>query len=158
MDREVNTSNTSGPVFDPRLFLRDEELERGIGLILAAERVLAMVAETARRKTGLSAAECRILLALRTQPGQEISALRARLGATTPTFARQLGRLDAAGYIAKTRGMMDARTRRLSLSTKGAAITEPIAAAMRDAMRRAYRDAGAEKVAGALAVLKAIEP
>ncbi len=158
MDSEVNSPGAGTPAFDPRLFLRDEELERGIGLILGAERALAAAAEPARETAGLSIAECRILLALRTYPGIEVSALRERLGATVPTFARQIGRLDAAGFIAKTRGMMDARTRRLSLSPEGQAVTDPIAEAMRDALRRAYRDAGAEKVAGARDVLAAILP
>lgn len=156
MDSEVNSSGAGAPAFDPRLFLRDEELERGIALVLGAERALAAAGETAREASGLSAAECRILLTLRTDPGIEVSTLRERLGATVPTFARQLGRLDTAGYIAKTRGMMDARTRRLSLSAEGLAVTDPIAGAMRDALRNAYREAGAEKVAGARDVLAAI--
>ena len=112
MTREVNTSSSTAQPLDPRLFLRDEELDRGAALFLAAERALSAAAEPAREAAGLSAVEVRILLSLRHRPGRDVASVRGDLGATVPTFARLLGALDKRGLIAKERGMMDGRQRR----------------------------------------------
>ena len=37
---DVNQMRANAPGFDPRLFLRDEELDYGIALVLAGERAL----------------------------------------------------------------------------------------------------------------------
>ncbi|HCE22053.1 MAG TPA: hypothetical protein DF282_05990, partial [Hyphomonas sp.] len=43
--------------FDPRLFLMDQELDRGVGLLLAGSAELMRAAEEARHKAGLSKPE-----------------------------------------------------------------------------------------------------
>lgn len=156
MTHEVNTNRIKARPFDPRLFLTDQELDRGVALILMGERALIMAAETARSEAGLSRAQMQILIAIRQQPAQSISALRQYLGATIPTFARQIAILDQRGLIERRAAGHDGRTRQLSLSDAGMALTTPIAIALRNSLREAWRKAGAENVAGARIVLEAL--
>ncbi|MEO0464918.1 MAG: MarR family transcriptional regulator [Pseudomonadota bacterium] len=141
---------------DTRLYLRDEELDRGVGLILAGERRLADVCETVRKDTGLSRSELQALLAIHYQPGLTVSDLRARLATTVPTCARLLAALDARGLVDREVGGEDRRQRQLRLSAEGLALCDPVAAALRKALSLAYRDAGPERVVGARALLEAL--
>jgi len=152
MSAQVNTSTS----FDPRLFLRDEELDRGVALILASERILSAAADAGRRTAALNRTELQAALAIRAIPGLSVSELRQRLGATTPTMARVLGKLDERGLIRRKKSGQDGRKRKLELSLAGTAIIEPIVVAMRNSLRSAYRRAGSEQVAGARAVLEAL--
>ena len=97
MTDEVNSPASNGhetPVAnDPRLYLRDEELERGVGLILAGERALSAAAEDARQAAGLSRSEMQALMAIRFQPGLSVSQLRTpcRNRSHDGTHRRNLG-------------------------------------------------------------------
>lgn len=141
---------------DGRLFLRDEELDSGAALILLAEKSLVAAADTAMSEAGLSRGEFDVLMNIRAQPGLAVSEIRARLGMTVPTFARLLGQLDQRNLIDKTRSGRDARARLLHLSADGKALAEPIAEALRRVLRPAFREAGAEQVAGARSLLEAL--
>lgn len=157
---EVNKSMPNARNINPglggRLFLRDEELDAGAGLILAAEKRLSAVADEAILAAGLSRGGFDILMGVRVQPGLTGRVMRERLAMTVPTFARLLGDLSKRGLIKKSRSGKDGRAQLLYLSEAGEAMAGPIAAAMRDALREAYRAAGAEHVGGARAVLEAI--
>ena len=85
-----------------------------------------------------------------------MSELRDRLGATVPTMARILGKLDERGLVRRKKSGQDGRKRKLELSLAGEAVINPIATAMRNALREAYRSAGSEQVAGAREVLEAL--
>lgn len=142
--------------FDARLFLVDQELDRGVGMMLAGERELAAVIETARKGAGLSKAEVQILIAIRYQPGLTVGDLRASLSMTTPTFARVIGELDKRGLIERDRAKSDRRKRRLNLSDAGTTLTTPIAILLRERLRKAYRVAGPDAIAGAVAFLEVL--
>ena len=152
MSSQVNTSSS----FDPRLFLRDEELDRGVALIMASERALSQAAEASRKAGALSKTELQALMAIRATPGLTVSELRGKLGATVPTLARILGKLDERGLVRRKKSGQDGRKRKLELSLAGEAVAEPVASAMRNALRAAYRSAGSDQVAGARAVLEAL--
>lgn len=141
---------------DVRLFLRDEELDRGVALLLAAEKALVAAGASAITKSGLNRGGIDLLLGIRARPGISVSDLRAQLDMTVPTFARILGQADKAGYIRKRRAGRDARTRALELTEVGHAAITPIADALREALRTAYREAGAEPVSGMRVVLEAL--
>ena len=68
--------------FDPRLFLTDQELDRGAGLLISGADELMRAAEKARKKAGLSKPELQILMAVRYRPDQTVSELRGSLGMT----------------------------------------------------------------------------
>ena len=141
---------------DGRLYLRDEELDAGAGLVLFAQKRLADAASEAIGTADLNRGEADLLLAIRADPGRTVTEMRRRLGMTVPTFARLLGQIDKQDLIEKARTGKDARTRLLYLSVKGKKLTEPVAEAMRHALRAAFRAAGAEHVAGMRAVLTAL--
>lgn len=139
-----------------RLYLRDEELDRGAGLILLGERALSAAAEAARKQSGMSRGEMQVLVAISQFPAQDVSRLRDRLAMTVPTCARLLGELDRRGLIERQPGGDDRRKRALRLSPNGEAMLEPVLASMRAALREAYKSAGPEAVAGARSLLEAM--
>ena len=141
---------------DRRLFLRDEELDHGVSLILAAQRQLKATANDVRRTAGLTQSELELLLAIRAWPGRTVGELRDTLFMTVPTFARLLGGLDERGLVRKNRGAIDGRQRQLNLSDAADVLLAPIVDVLRDRLRTAYRLAGAENVAGARAMLDAL--
>lgn len=156
MASEVNQKTGETARVDPRLFLREEELDNGIALLLASERIIAEITRKAKRQTGLNASSMRLLMTIRFEPGLTVSELRNLTGATTPTIARLLGELDKQNLIVKTQGGRDARRRRLTISPEGELLMRPLVEQLRTALREAYRDAGATAVAGTRAVLEAL--
>ena len=145
-----------GAMVDSRLFLRDEELDHGVALILSAQRHLKAAVSQVRRQVGLSESELELLLAMRAKPGQTVGWLRGHLFMSVPTFARILGRLDKRDLIRKQRGVSDSRQRQLYLSDAGEKMITPIADVLRSQLREAYKMAGVESVAGARATLDAV--
>ena len=139
-----------------RLYLRDEELDRGAGLMLLGERALSAAAGAARKQAGLSRSEMQVLVAISQFPAQDVSRLRDRLAMTVPTCARLLGELDKRGLIGRHPDGDDRRRRALTLSPQGEALISPVLMSMRAALREAYKSAGPEAVAGARLLLEAI--
>ncbi|MEQ8557253.1 MAG: MarR family transcriptional regulator [Henriciella sp.] len=156
MASEVNQKPGETGRVDPRLFLREEELDNGIALLLASERAIAAALRRNQDTTGLNMPALRLMITIRFKPGLTVSELRDETGATTPTLARLLGELDKRHLVHKKTGGRDARRRRLSLSEEGEALIAPVVADLRSAMREAYREAGASAVAGTRAVLEAL--
>ena len=156
MASEVNQKTGESDRVDPRLFLREEELDNGIALLLESERIIAAALRRNQEATGLNMPALRLLMTIRFKPGLTVSELRDELGATTPTLARLLGELDKRHLVYKKPGGRDARRRRLSLSDNGERLIAPLVTDLRSAMREAYREAGANAVAGTRAVLEAL--
>jgi DNA-binding MarR family transcriptional regulator len=153
----VNQIRANAPGFDPRLFLRDEELDYGIALLLAGERALMKAAGEISRDFDLPQLAARVLITIRFQPGQTVTELREQLHATTPTLARILGDLDQRGFIERRQSEHgDRRTRCLYLSHEGKRVTDPATLTMRNRLRSAYRAAGSGAVSGVRAVLEAL--
>jgi len=154
--RYVNQIRQNAPGFDPRLFLRDEELDYGILLLLAGERALAHAAGDLAGQQNIPPMAARLMLELRFQPGQTVQTLKRHLQMATPTLARLLGLLDRHGWIMRQPCPQDGRARTVHLTQAGLAITQPATLAMRQRLREAYRHAGPNAVAGARAVLEAL--
>jgi len=153
----VNQIRANAPGFDPRLFLKDEELDYGIALLLAGERALMKAAGEIARTFNLPPLAARVLVTIRFQPGQTVTQLCAQLDATTPTFARIIADLEKRGLIERRQSAQgDRRTRQLFLSHEGKRVTDPATIAMRDRLRQAYRAAGSGAVGGARSVLEAL--
>ncbi|MEL6257735.1 MAG: MarR family transcriptional regulator [Pseudomonadota bacterium] len=151
---QVNQPDTAPRPFDSRLFLREDELDRGIGLLLAAHRRLQEALNHV--DSNVSQSERSVLLAIYAAPGRSVSDLRTEMGASTPTFARLLGALDEKGLIERRKSINDGRARTLWLSDAGMSECAPFLRAARETLSAAYRDAGAEAVGGARLVLDAL--
>ena len=154
---DVNQIRANAPGFAPRLFLRDEELDYGIALLLAGERALMKASGEIARDFSLPSLAARVLITVRFQPGQSVNTLREQLDATTPTFARIIADLEKRGLLERRQSAQgDRRTRKLFLSHEGKRVTDPATIAMRDRLRQAYRTAGSGAVGGARSVLEAL--
>jgi len=153
----VNQIRANAPGFDPRLFLRDEELDYGIALLLAGERALMKAAGEISRTFDMPMLAARTLITMRFQPGETVNRLRTQLDATTPTFARIIADLEKQGLIERRQNDQgDRRMRLLFLSHEGKRVTDPAAIEMRNRLRHAYRAAGSGAVGGVRAVLEAL--
>ena len=62
---DVNQNRANTPGFDPRLFLRDEELDYGISLMLTAERVLMRQAGNLAQTHAMPPLAARVMIAIR---------------------------------------------------------------------------------------------
>ena len=153
----VNQIRANAPGFDPRLFLKDEELDYGIALLLAGERALLKAAGEISRSLEIPPLAARVLITIRFQPGQTVNHLREQLDATAPTFARIIADLEQRELIERRRAETgDRRTRQLYLKHQGKRLTDPATLAMRDRLRKAYGAAGPSAVGGARRVLEAL--
>ena len=153
----VNQIRANAPGFDPRLFLRDEELDYGIALLLASERALMKAAREIARDFEMPLLAAQTLLTIRFQPGHSINHLCEQLDTTTPTFARIIADLEKRGLVERRRNEAgDRRVRHLFLSHEGKRVTDPATLDMRDKLRKAYRSAGASAVGGVRSVLEAL--
>ena len=141
---------------EERLFLREAELETGVGLVFFAEKRMMQALQPFLAGQALNRPAFEVLVGIATMPGQTIRQMRARLDMTVPTFARIIGQLDRRGLIEKGKSAEDGRARTLTLSAEGKALIAPIMADLRDIMHAAYRRVGADQVVGAKAVLEAI--
>lgn len=144
------------PLSDPRRFLRDEELDVGITLILGAERRLVGIMTQMAKEVEVSPTDLRLLISIHGEPGLTVRGLRRRMVATVPTLARQLGDLAKRGLIDRRQEGDDKRERCVFLSDAGAARIEPVLDALRSALRDAYRSEGVEAVGGTRDVLSVI--
>lgn len=135
------------------LFLREEELRRGMEMLFYASRDLAVRTDTALAEQGLGRAHQRTLYFVGQHPGLIVSELLALLGITKQSLSRVLKKLVADGYIDQREGSADRRQRRLFLTDAGRALDERLTAMQRALFARAYRNAGAEAVEGFRKVL-----
>ena len=84
---------------DGRLFLTEENLDRGTLTLLAAARRVDLVLRQAAPDADLSQTELSILTEIARNPGLDVSELRRRLGGTTPTIARLLAGVEKKGWL-----------------------------------------------------------
>jgi DNA-binding MarR family transcriptional regulator len=149
MIRAVGMTTRTSP-----LFLRDEELDRALELLLVAERGLA--ARTRAQAGARPGPEIDLLWLVHRRPGASAAELGRLLGAAKQTTSRQLRALETAGLLAREADGADRRRRRLGLTERGAALVAAIGERRRQGLRRAFKSAGPEAVAGFQRVLDAL--
>ena len=158
------------PPADPRLILREEELDAALELLLLSEAALWSTADAAlegeaankaQSKTrkaggGLGRSHYRALFLLKRRPGLGVQEL-ARLTALSKQGAsRTLGDLEKLGLAERSSKGVDARRRPAMLTREGAAIEARISERLRAQVARAYRAGGLDSVAGARRILAAL--
>lgn len=156
----------SGPA-DPRLILRDEELDAGLELMMLAEAALwagvdaGLEAEAARESTAPRAAilgrsHWRAAFLLKRRPGLGVQELARLTSLSKQAASKVLGDLEARGLAEKVAGELDGRRRAARLTEAGAAFEDRIAERLRGQLARAYRTGGLDGVGGARAILGAL--
>jgi DNA-binding MarR family transcriptional regulator len=130
------------------LFLRDEELTRGIELLDAAYRSLIGEPDRELAEAGLGRNHRWVLYFVGHHPGITMVELVRRVHLSKQSLSRLLGELVERGLIARSRGARDGRLRLLELTATGRQLEEALNGRLRRRLARAYRAAGAEAVAG----------
>lgn len=137
----------------PAQFLRDEELRKGIELLYFAYRDLVSDPDEALAQYGFGRAHHRVIHFVGRRPGMPVADLLELLSITKQSLSRVLSSLVEEGYVRQDKGSRDRRQRLLYLTDKGRELERKLAALQRDRVIRAYKDAGADAVAGFWRVL-----
>lgn len=135
------------------LFLRDEELSRGIELLDVAHRALFAEHDQRLSGLGLSRNHQRVLHHIGRQPGITMARLLEVLHLSKQTVSRLLKDLAAKGMIVRHPDASDRRQQRLELTERGRELDQQLGGRLRRRLADAYRAAGAEAVAGYHTVL-----
>lgn len=136
-----------------QLFLREEELRRGIELLFFAYRDFTGEADALLSRLGLGRAHHRVIYFVGRHPNIPVSDLLQILGITKQSLSRVLSQLMTEGYITQKPGTRDRRQRLLELTAKGIDLEHQLTERQRNRIARAYREAGAEAVEGFRKVL-----
>lgn len=138
------------------LFLRDEELTRGIELLDAAYRSLIAEPDRQLARRGLGRNHRWLLHLIGRHPGITMVELLSRMQLSKQTLSRLLNELVANGLIERRASARDRRQRLLELTEAGRELEEVLNGRLRRRLARAYRGAGADAVAGHHQVLRGL--
>ena len=148
-------SSASSPSASP-LFLREEEIRRGIELLIFGHSALAQVMDPVLEAHALGRAHQRALYFIARQPEMTISTLLRLLGITKQSLGRVLDELIERGLVETMPGTRDRRQRLLRLTPSGEATERALFDAMRERCAAAYSAAGQGSVTGFWRVLESL--
>jgi DNA-binding MarR family transcriptional regulator len=143
---------------DPRLILREDELDAGLEMLLLAEASLWAAVDQGleAESLGLGRSHWRAAFLLRRRPGVGVQELAHLTSLSKQAASRILVDLEAKGLVEKTAGDLDGRRRSAALTARGQAFEAAISERLRSQIARAYRAAGLDGVAGARRILAAL--
>ncbi|MDP6787107.1 MAG: MarR family transcriptional regulator [Rhodospirillales bacterium] len=137
------------------LFLREEELRQAMELLFYAYRDFTAEPDAILAQYGFGRAHHRVIYFVGRNPDIAVSELLAILKITKQSLSRVLSHLMRDDFVVQKRGK-DRRRRLLSLTPKGADLERLLTERQSERIARAYREAGAEAVAGFRTVLRGI--
>ena len=140
------------------LFLREDEVRRGIEYLFFAHGALWRAIDARLAENGLGRAHYRALYFIARQPGLTITDLLTLLGITKQSLGRVVKELEAREMLTTRPGNRDRRQKELRLTEAGRALEKSVFALLRDAMSRAYTHAGQAAVTGFWQVSEALVP
>lgn len=135
------------------LYLREEELRRGIELLFYAYRDFTSDPDALLKQYKFGRAHHRVIHFIGRNPGMSVAELLAILKVTKQSLSRVLSQLVREDFVRQQKGTRDRRQRLLYLTDKGQALFDELSRPQRARVARAYREAGAEAVAGYRRVL-----
>ncbi len=143
---------------DPRLILRDEELDAGLELMMLAEAALwaGVDAGLEAEALGLGRSHWRAAFLLKRRPGVGVQELAHVTSLSKQAASRILSDLEAKGLAEKVSGELDGRRRAATLTEAGHAFEARIAERLRGQLARSYRVGGLDGVAGLRRILSAL--
>lgn len=136
------------------LYLTDDQLRQGIELMFFAYRAFTRDPDVILAERGLGRAHHRALHFIGARRDLSVAELLEILGVTKQSLNRVLRELLHTGLVGQRVGDTDRRQRLLFLTPAGAALEGELAEAQRTRVRRAFREAGADAVAGFREVLE----
>ncbi len=138
------------------LFLRDEDLREAIELLFFAYRDFTGEADAVLEGYGFGRAHHRIIYFVGANPGITVGELLAILKITKQSLSRVLSQLVDEGFVNQETDPDDRRRRRLYLTDKGRALETELTQRQSRHIAEAYRQAGADAVAGFRTVLRGL--
>ena len=135
------------------LFLRDKNLIAGIELLFYAYRDFTGDPDEALRSYSFGRAHHRVVHFVARNPGISVTELLAILKITKQSLSRVLSQLMDEGFVRQEKGAQDRRRRLLFLTSKGETLFEELVGLQRKRFAGAFREAGADAVAGYTKVL-----
>ncbi len=135
------------------LFLREEELRRGIELLFYAYRDFTAEPDAILARYKFGRAHHRVIYFVGRNPGITVGELLTILRITKQSLSRVLGHLVRTGFISPRHGTRDRRRRLLYLTDKGIELERQLTANQRARIARAFREAGGQAVEGYRKVL-----
>ncbi len=130
------------------LFLRDEELVRGLDLLACAMHDLQAGQATLLARHELGFNHQRLMHLVARRPGVTMAKLLTLVPLTKQSVSRLLKELTARGLLSQAPNRQDRRERLLTLTERGRRLEEELTSAQCRRIAAAYRAAGAEAVAG----------
>ena len=138
------------------LFLRDEDLREAIELLFFAYRDFTGEADAVLDAFDFGRAHHRIIYFVGANPGISVGELLAILKITKQSLSRVLSQLVDEAFITQETDANDRRRRRLYLTDKGASLERQLTDRQSRRVAAAFRDAGADAVAGFRTVMRGI--
>ena len=135
------------------LFLREDELRRGMELLFFAYRDFTAEPDRILARYKYGRAHHRVIHFVGQYPSITVSELLNILGITKQSLSRVLVQLVRDGLVVQRPGLRDRRQRLLELTESGHELERRLSEDQRARIARAYRDAGAEAVEGFRTVL-----
>jgi DNA-binding MarR family transcriptional regulator len=138
------------------LFLREDEVRRGIELLHFGHAALMGAVDDLLASHGLGQAHHRALYFIGRQNDQTVGTILALLGITKQSLGRVLQDLIDQGLVETRPGLRDRRQKLLRVTAKGRQIEAELFARMRERMSAAYAQAGQGPVTGFWRVLEGL--
>ena len=138
------------------LFLRDEDLREAIELLFFAYRDFTGEADAALDEYGFGRAHHRIIYFVGANAGISVGELLSILKITKQSLSRVLSQLVDESFIEQETDSGDRRRRRLYLTDKGRTLENDLTQRQSRLIAKAYRESGAEAVAGFRTVLRGL--
>ena len=151
---DAKTQNARAQQGEQLLFLTDEQIRRGVELMFFAYRAFTRDPDEILREQGYGRAHHRALHFIATRPDLTVAELLEILGVTKQSLNRVLRELIDRELVEQRIGERDRRQRLLRLTPAGEALERRLAEVQRARVRRAFREAGPEAVAGFRLVLE----
>ena len=140
------------------LYLREDEIRRGIELLYFGYQAMVRGADTILAREGFGRAHHRSLYFIARSPGLAVGDLLRLLAITKQSLGRVLNELQAKGLVEQAVGTQDRRQRLLRLTPSGAALEAALFAELQAGMAGAYGEAGQSAVTGFWSVLIGLIP
>jgi len=138
------------------LFLREEELRRGIEMMFFSYRDFTGEADAILAEQDMGRAHHRAIYFIGRHPGITVSDLLVILNITKQSLSRVLSGLMKNGFVSQKIGVTDRRQRLLYLTESGVELETRLTTLQGRRFAAAYREAGAEAVDGFQQVLRGL--
>ena len=161
LSRYVNMTDVSRPAISPAaspLFLREDEIRRGVELLYFGYTRLTNAIDQELAKQGLGRAHHRALYFIARQPGLTVGELLKLLAITKQSLGRVLKELHDRNLVITESGKIDRRQKLLRLTEDGRALENELFGQLRARLSAAYVAAGQEAVTGFWHVLEGLVP